>query len=195
MEVLFAELLKHPSDSPVLEELAQRMRPIIMTEALKYRSTLPYDSDDYMQEGRILLWQIALQKTYRRGCFTRYFATAIRFRFSNLYRDYVLRNYICIGECTDFYGNTFQILIESDYARAYRKKHREHCRKSYAKKRAQQLSAKQNRCHYFFPALKFFLLAVLEDKNHGDTTFSIAMFIIFFMLPNFTVIPLCIFSR
>lgn len=36
VEVLFAELLKYPSDSPVLEELAQRMRPIIMTEALKY---------------------------------------------------------------------------------------------------------------------------------------------------------------
>ena len=65
VEVLFAELLKHPSDSPVLEELAQRMRPIIMTEALKYRSLLPFDTDDYMQEGRILLWQIALQRSYR----------------------------------------------------------------------------------------------------------------------------------
>lgn|GEM_PF-4233746 len=55
VEVLFAVLQKHPSDSPVLEELAQRMRPIIMTEALKYRSQLPFDTDDYMQEGRILL--------------------------------------------------------------------------------------------------------------------------------------------
>lgn len=145
VEVLFAELLKHPSDSPVLEELAQRMRPIIMTEALKYRSTLPYDSDDYMLEGRILLWKIALQNNYRRDSFKKYFATAIRFHLSNLFRDYVLRNYICIGECTDFYGNTFQILIESDYARAYREKHREHCRRSYAKKRAQQVSSKENR--------------------------------------------------
>lgn len=64
VEVLFAELQKHPSDSPVLQELTQRMRPIIMTEALKYRSQLPFDTDDYMQEGRILLWQIALQKAY-----------------------------------------------------------------------------------------------------------------------------------
>lgn len=144
-DVLIAELMEHPSESMALEELAQRMRPIIMTEALKYRSTLPYDSDDYMQEGRILLWKIALHKNYRRGSFKKYFATAIRFHLSNLFSDYVLRNYICIGECTDFYGNTFQILIESDYARAYREKHREYCRKSYAKKRALQLSAKQNR--------------------------------------------------
>ena len=141
-EVLFAELLKHPSDSPVLEELAQRMRPIIMTEALKYRSLLPFDTDDYMQEGRILLWQIALQKTYRRGCFTRYFATAIRFRFSNLFRDYVLKNLVRIGEYQDFYGNTYQILVVSDYAKNYREKHREHCRRSYSKKRARRLSTK-----------------------------------------------------
>lgn len=139
-EILFAELLKHPSDSPVLEELTQRMRPIIMTEALKYRSLLPFDTDDYMQEGRILLWQIALQKTYRRGCFTRYFATAIRFRFSNLFRDYVLKNLVRIGEYQDFYGNTYQILVVSDYAKNYCEKHREHCRRSYAKKRTRKLS-------------------------------------------------------
>ena len=142
VEVLFAELQKHPSDSPVLEELAQRMRPIIMTEALKYRSQLPLDTDDYMQEGRILLWQIALQRSYRQGCFTRYFATAIRFRFSNLYRDYVLKNLVRIGEYQDFYGNTYQILVVSDYAKNYREKHREHCRRSYAKKRGRRVNTK-----------------------------------------------------
>jgi len=142
VEVLFAELLKHPSDSPVLEELAQRMRPIIMTEALKYRSTLPYDSDDYMQEGRILLWKIALQKTYRRGCFKRYFKSAIRFRFSNLFRDYVLKNLVRVGEYQDFYGITYQILVVSDYAKNYREKHREHCRRSYAKKRGRRVNTK-----------------------------------------------------
>ena len=107
-----------------------------------------------MQEGRILLWKIALQKTYRRGCFTRYFTTAIQFRFSNLYRDYVLKNYVRIGEYQDFYGNTYQILVKSDYARAYREKHREHCRRSYARKRArkrlqqlQQLKSSPNDSH------------------------------------------------
>ena len=95
-----------------------------------------------MQEGRILLWQIALQKTYRRGCFTRYFATVIRFRFSNLYRDYVLKNLVRIGEYQDFYGHTYQILVVSDYAKNYREKHREHCRRSYAKKRGRRVNTK-----------------------------------------------------
>ena len=113
-DALIAELMEHPSESMALEELAQRMRPIIMTEALKYRSTLPYDSDDYMQEGRILLWQIALQKTYRRGYFKRYFTSAIRFRFSNLFRDYVLKNLVRVGEYQDFYGITYQILVVSE---------------------------------------------------------------------------------
>lgn len=141
-DALIAELMEHPSESMALEELAQRMRPIIMTEALKYRSRLPFDTDDYMQEGRILLWKIALQKTYRRGSFTRYFATAIRFRFSNLYRDYVLKNLVRIGEYQDFYGNTYQILVVSDYAKNYRMKHREHCRRSYAKNRARRVNSK-----------------------------------------------------
>lgn len=140
VETLFAELLQHPSDSPILEELVQRMRPIIMTEALKYRSQLPFDTDDYMQEGRILLWQIASRKTYRKGCFTRYYATAIRFRFSNLFRDFVLKNLVRIGEYQDFYGTTYQILVVSNYARSYREKHREHCRRSYSKKRSHKLS-------------------------------------------------------
>ena len=141
-EVPFVVLLKHPSDSPVLEELAQCMHLIIKTEALKYRSQLPFDTDDYMQEGRILMWQIALQKTYRRGCFTRYFATAIRFRFSNLFRDYVLKHFVQIGEYQDFYGNTHQILVVSDYAKNYREKHRELCRRSYAKKHARRVNTK-----------------------------------------------------
>ena len=143
-DALIAELMEHPSESMALEELTQRMRPIIMTEALKYRSTLPYDSDDYIQEGRILLWKIAIQKNYRRGSFKKYFATAIRFHLSNLYRDYVLKNYICIGGYTDLYGNAYQILIESDYAKNYREKHREHCRRSYAKKRREQLQQLQS---------------------------------------------------
>lgn len=144
-DAFITELMDHPSDSPALEELTQRMRPIIMNEALKYRSTLPYDSDDYIQESRILLWKIALQRNYRKGSFKRYFTTAIRFRMSNLFRYYVLKNYICDGGCSNFYGNTFQILIQSDYARTYREKRREHCRRSYAKKRTQQRSSTKNR--------------------------------------------------
>ena len=61
-DALIAELTEHPSENMALEELTRRMRPIIMTESLKYRSTLPYDSDDYLQIRRILLWKIEASK-------------------------------------------------------------------------------------------------------------------------------------
>jgi hypothetical protein len=133
-EDLIALLMEELSESSVLEELTIRLRPIILCEALKYRSQLPYETDDYVQEGRILLWRIALKKNYRRGRFKSYFARAIRFRFSNVYRDFVLKNYVCIGCYVDLKGNAYEVLVEADYAKQYREKHREYCRESYRKK-------------------------------------------------------------
>ena len=156
MNYLISTLIKTPSDSSTLELLTQMLRPIILYEALKYRTSLSYDTDDYIQEGRILIWKIALQGRYRRGSFKRYFATAIRYRLSNVFRDYVLRNFVCVkysisGEngsssrgssmgiagFVDTYGNSYQVFVESDYAKNYRIKHREQCRRSYAKKKSE----------------------------------------------------------
>lgn len=133
-EDLIALLMEEPSESSVLEELTSRLRPIILSEALRYRSQLPYETDDYVQEGRILLWKIALKKNYRKGRFKSYFAKAIRFRFSNAYRDFVLKNYVCISGYVDLKGNAYEVLIEADYAKQYREKHREYCRQNYRKK-------------------------------------------------------------
>jgi len=112
-------------------------------EALKYRSQLPFDSDDYLQEGRILLWKIAAKRNYKKGSFKNYFISAIRFRYCNLYRDYVLRNFIRIGGYEDIRGNTFEILVEADYAKHYREKHREECRKSYERKKAREAAERE----------------------------------------------------
>ena len=160
MNTLISTLIKTPSDSSTLELLTQMLRPIILSEALKYRTSLPYDTDDYIQEGRILIWKIALRGKYRRGSFKRYFGRAIRYRLSNVFRDYVLRNYVRVNSVSggghssaggyrgsrrsrgsssagflDSYGNGYQVFVESDYAKNYRIKHREQCRRSYAKKK------------------------------------------------------------
>ena len=63
-EDLIALLMEEPSESSILEELTSQLRPIILSEALKYRIQLPYETGDYVQEGRILLWKIALKKNY-----------------------------------------------------------------------------------------------------------------------------------
>ena len=135
-EALITMLMEDPSNSEALETLTQRLRPVILGEALKYHAQLPYDTDDYLQEGRILLWKIALKRNYRSANFHNYFVSAIRFRYNNLYRDYVLKNYIRIGGYEDIRGNTYEILVEAEYAKTYREKHSEHCRRHYAKKKA-----------------------------------------------------------
>ena len=142
-EALINMLMEDPNNGEVLETLTQRFRPTILGEALKYRSQLPFDFDDYLQEGRILLWKIATKRNYKKGSFRSYFISAIRFRYCNLYRDYVLKNFICIGGYEDIRGNTFEILVEADYAKQYREKHREECRKSYERKKAREKAERE----------------------------------------------------
>lgn len=135
-EDLIAKLIINPNVTLIFEELIRRLRPTILGEAQKYRDQLPYDTDDYLQEGRIVLWKIAAKGTFKPGNFKNYYISAIRFHLCHVYRDYVLKNRICIGGYEDCRGNTFQILIEAPFAEQYRIKHREHCRHSNEKKRA-----------------------------------------------------------
>ena len=142
-EALITILMENPSNSEALETLTRRLRPTILGEALKYRTQLPYDTDDYMQEGRILIWQIADKKNYKTGNFHNYFISAIRFRYYNLYRDFVLKNLIRIGGYEDCRGNTYEILVEAEYAKQYREKHREDCKKSNERKKAKKAAERE----------------------------------------------------
>jgi len=137
-EDLIASLITDNNDSRTFEELIRRMRPIILGEAREYRTQLPFDTDDYMQEGRIVLWEIARKGTFKPGKFKSFFTSAIRFRLRHLYRDYTLHNFICIGGYEDFWGNTYQMLIEAPFAQRFREKHRIHCRENYHRRKAKQ---------------------------------------------------------
>ena len=148
-EALIQVLMENPNNSDALETLTQRLRPTILGEALKYRTQLPYDTDDYMQEGRILIWQIADKKNYKTGNFHNYFISAIRFRYYNLYRDFVLKNLIRIGGYEDCRGNTYEILVEAEYAKQYREKHREDCKKSNERKKAKKAAERARSLAYY----------------------------------------------
>ena len=142
-EALIQTLMDDLNSTPIYEELIHRFRPTILGEAMKYRSQLPYDTDDYLQEGRIVLWKIATKRNFKMGCFKNYFISAVRFHLRNLYRDYVLKNFIRIGGYEDIRGNTYEILVEADFAKEYRAKHREECRKSYERKKAREAAARE----------------------------------------------------
>ena len=137
-EDLIATLISNPNDSMVFEELIRRLRPVILGEASKYRSQLPYDTDDYLQEGRIVLWKIAAKGSFKPGVFKNFYISAIRFHLRHLYRDYVLHNMIQIGGYEDCKGQTYQILIEAPYAAEFREKHRIHCRENYHRRKARE---------------------------------------------------------
>ena len=142
-EDLIMKLIANPNDSMAFEELIRRLRPTILGEASKYRSQLPYDTDDYLQEGRIVLWKIAAKGTFRPGNFKNFYISAIRFHLRHLYRDYVLHNMVQIGGYEDCKGQTYQILIEAPYAAEFREKHRIHCRENYHRRKAREAEERE----------------------------------------------------
>ena len=120
------------------EQLFINLRPVILSEARMYQGKMTtYDREDLIQEGHIIIWKTT--GTFKSGNFRTYFTTAVKRHFINLYRDYTLKNMVCIAETDDFggYGYTTQTLVESDYAKAYREKHRQ-CKAWYEKKKASQ---------------------------------------------------------
>ncbi|MBQ9662002.1 MAG: sigma-70 family RNA polymerase sigma factor [Oscillospiraceae bacterium] len=122
-----------------LEQLFRNLRPIILHEAETYRDKMTtYDMDDLIQEGNILAWEIIVKGNFKTGKFSTYYTSAIKNRLTNIYRDYTLKNLVCIGEHEDCRGNVTSILVESDYAKNYREKHRAQCKAWYEKKKAAQ---------------------------------------------------------
>lgn len=142
-EDLIATLINNPNDSLVFEELIRRMKPIIFGEAMAYRSQLPFDNDDYLQEARIVLWKIASKGTFKPGNFKNFFISAMKFHLRHLYRDYVLHNMIQIGGYEDMRGETYQILIEAPFATRFREKHRIHCRENYHRRKEREAAERE----------------------------------------------------
>jgi hypothetical protein len=126
-------------DEEAYEQLFRNIDPITLHEAQMYLGKMDtYDREDFLQEGRILAWTIISKGSFKKGLFRVYFGSAIRKRLVNIYRSYTLKNLVCIDEQVDCRGNVTKTMVESDYARAYREKHREQCRAWYAKKKASQ---------------------------------------------------------
>lgn len=121
------------------QQLILNLRPMMIKIGRKHLSKIPiYDLDDYVQEGSIILWQLMKSKKYNwKDKFSTLFYAAFERRCINLYRDYVLKNMIVLTEAEDIYGYGYHLtrLVEDEYAKRYREKHREECRRWYEKHR------------------------------------------------------------
>ena len=128
-------------DEAAYEQLFHNIRPIILHEAAMYQHKMEtYDTEDFIQEGNIVAWEIISRGNYspEHGRFAVYFGAAIRKRLIRIWRDYTLKNMICIGEHEDYSGNVSRILVESDYAKEYRIKKAAQQKRWYEKKKAEQ---------------------------------------------------------
>lgn len=123
-------------------QLFKNLRPVILGEAQMYKGKMTtYDTDDFLQEGYILIWKT--MKTFKGGNYKSYFISAMRFRLCSIYEKYITKNPICIAESEDYrgYGYTIQTLVESDKAKEYRAKKNERQKRYYAKKKAEKEAA------------------------------------------------------
>ena len=129
-------------DEAAYEQLFRNIRPITLHEAAMYRGKMEtYDTEDFIQEGNIVAWEIISRGNYspEHGRFASYFGSAIRNRLIRIWRDFTLKNMICIGEHEDYSGNVSRIMVESDYAKEYRQKKAEQNKRWYEKKAEQAL--------------------------------------------------------
>lgn len=130
-------VITESADNGAYDQLFRNLAPIILHEAEMYRGKMvTYDTEDFLQEGQIVAWQIIARGNFKSGRFAVYFGSAIRKRLVNIYRDYTLKNLICISEQEDCRGNITRTMVEADYAKAYREKHRAQCKAWYEKKKA-----------------------------------------------------------
>lgn len=123
------------------EQLFRNLRPVILHEAAMYIDKMEtYSLEDLIQECHITCWEVISRGNWSedRGRFSTYFGGAIRNKLIRIWRDFNLRNLVCIGEQEDYHGNITRILVESDYAKEYRQKKAEQQKRWYEKKKAEQ---------------------------------------------------------
>ena len=121
------------------DQLFRNLRPVMLHEIDMYRNRMDtYGVEDLIQECRIVAWEIISRGNFKSGVFSTYYGAAVRNHLIRIYRDYNLKNLVCIGESEDCRGNITRILVESDYAREYREKQRQRSKAFYKKKKAEQ---------------------------------------------------------
>lgn len=126
-------------DEAAYDQLFRNLRPVMLHESAMYMNKMDtYGLEDLIQDCQIVAWEIISRGNFKSGVFSTYYGAAVRNHLIRIYRDYNLKNLVCIGESDDCRGNITRILVESDYAREYREKQRQRSKAFYKKKKAEQ---------------------------------------------------------
>lgn len=118
-----------------LSQLIRNLTPMMIFIGQKHlRKISIYDESDYIQEGSFVLWRLLEKDVFNGECkISTLFYKAFERHCIRLYRDYVLKNMVIIGESPDYHSYGYHIcaMVEDDYAKRYREKHREECKRWY----------------------------------------------------------------
>ena len=125
-------------------QLFYNLRPVILHEAAMYRNRIDYYStDDYLQEGLILIWKTIQKNNYKAssGRFSTYIGVAYRRELIRIFTKYVRKNPVCTGEFEDCHGRVIRTYAESLHAQKIREQNRERQRRYQERKRAEKEQA------------------------------------------------------
>lgn len=126
-------------DEAAYDQLFHNLRPVMLHEAAMYMNKMDtYGLEDLIQECQIVAWEIISRGNFKGGRFSTYYGAAVRNHLIRIFRDYNLKNLVCIGDAEDCKGNITRILVESDYAKEYRIKKAAQQKRWYEKKKAEQ---------------------------------------------------------
>ena len=115
------------------EQLIKNLTPMMVKIGRWHLGKLHfYDTEDYIQEGSVVLWKLIQSRKYdREGKFSNLFYTAFDRKCISLYRSYMMKNLVQLSESKDCYSYGYRIchFVEDEYAREYADKQRERNKK------------------------------------------------------------------
>ena len=121
------------SSDAAIEQLIENLSPMMIKIGRCHLSKIPlYDTDDYVQEGSIVLWSLIKSRySKEREKISSLFYTSFERKCIKLYRDYVMKNMLQIKESEDLYNYGYHVstLVIDEYATEYREKQKVRNRK------------------------------------------------------------------
>ena len=125
-------------------QLLDNLTPMIVKIGKYHLSSCGiYDTDDYIQEGSIVLWNLLEKGTFenKAGKLSSLFYTAFRNRCIRMYWSYVGKNLVPVNDSEDYYHYGYQIttLVEDSHLEEHRKRTREQNERWYEKKYGKKL--------------------------------------------------------
>ena len=129
-----------------LWSLCKTYEPLFRSEAKLYRYKMAdaYDVEDFISIGYVVVWDVIRKGNFNpeRGSFGAYLKQAVQWKFRNTFRDFAMKNMVCIGDDEDYYGTRTRAYVIHDFAIRERELTRER-QQDWYRRRAERIDAER----------------------------------------------------